>query len=99
MPSDKTPKQRRAHVSEAAITESIRKARAHYTFRLKEKGKGTFASRHEVLGSVTEEYHELIEAIHAANAEGLGPVEHELLDLAVACLFGIACIHDRKLDW
>ena len=64
--------------------------------RLAEKGDGAFASRHEILGIVTEEYAELIDAVHRG---GPSEINLELLDLAVAAVLGIACIYDRSLDW
>ena len=57
--------------------------------RLKEKGQGTFASTHECLGIITEEYDELKEAIQANDNDW---TRKELADIAVGCIFGIACI-------
>lgn len=65
-------------------------------FRLKEKGKGTFASRHEIQGSITEEYHELVDALRGNNSE---EYKQELIDIAVGAIFGIACIDNDSLDW
>lgn len=52
-------------------------------------GRGACASTHETLGIVTEEYYELIKAVHHGPESG---VESELLDIAAACVFGIASI-------
>ena len=57
--------------------------------RLNEKGCGSFVSRHEILGVLTEEYDEVIKAVHSGT---LFEIENELLDVAVGCLFGAACI-------
>jgi hypothetical protein len=72
-----------------AITEFTDKLRA----RLNEKGNGSFASWHEALGSITEEYIELINAIHAndGSARRRDECNAEALDLAVACVFARAC--------
>ena len=59
--------------------------------RLNEKGYGIWLWDHETLGIITEEYHELIEAIHKRDG-----VRNELLDLAVACIFGIVSIDVRE---
>jgi len=62
---------------------------------LSRKGYGTFSSRHEVFGAVSEEFYELAEAVR-------GPVEDfegELADLCVACLFGLICIRAGSLEW
>lgn len=65
-------------------------------FRLGEKGYGTFASSHEILGIVAEEYTELIEAVRSNKKEN---VKNELLDIAVACVFAVACMEQNSLDW
>jgi len=63
---------------------------------LHKRGVGTYASRHEIAGLIAEEYHELLEALKNNDMEEF---KQELLDIAVACLFGIACIDDETLDW
>lgn len=74
--------------------------------RLKEKGSGAFASSHEILGVITEEYLELIEAVkyksfetNATKAfeEKKERIFEELLDIAVGCVFGMASIN--HCDW
>ena len=64
--------------------------------RLVEKGDGAFVSRHEVLGVCAEEWVELNIAVQF---DALPPVKAELLDLAVACVLGLACIEDGNLEW
>lgn len=64
--------------------------------RLSQKGYGTFASRHEILGVITEEYIELNEAV---TSKSLAEIRKELADIAVACNFGISCIDANKVDW
>lgn len=54
--------------------------------RLHKHGPGIYASSHETLGIVTEEYLELIEA---AKANNHADFRAELFDLAVAALFGV----------
>jgi len=66
-------------------------------YRLNQKGTGTFASSHEVLGVVCEEFRELEDAVQGK--EGLGNIKDELLDIAVACVFGAACIDAGGLEW
>jgi hypothetical protein len=67
--------------------------------RINEKGAGTFASRHEILGTVTEEYHELEDAVMIKSISGLEDIKDELLDIAVACVFGVTCIDANTLEW
>jgi len=64
--------------------------------RLEQKGYGGFASIHEILGIIAEEYKELIDAVQANDIEG---VMNELKDIGVACHFGIASRRADTLDW
>lgn len=66
-------------------------------FRMKQKGREAFASKHEILGIINEEYYELVKAIH----ENSDPEKlcEELKDIAVACAFGIASIQSGGTDW
>ena len=60
--------------------------------RLAEKGWGCWVSPHEILGAVTEEYHELIEAVHTARNNQVDLLRWELVDLAVGAIFGVVSI-------
>ena len=64
--------------------------------RLEHCGEGTFASQHEILGIITEEYHELVQAVQNNDKDEL--IE-ELLDVAVGAVFGIASIIAETTDW
>ena len=64
-------------------------------FRLDEKGAGTFKSRHEMFGIIAEEFYELANSMQDGNRN----FDDEVLDLAVACVFGLACIEAQKMDW
>tara|TARA_R110000824_G_scaffold63333_5_gene166676 strand:+ start:441 stop:716 length:276 start_codon:yes stop_codon:yes gene_type:complete len=63
---------------------------------LKKRGYGGFASRHEILGILDEEKLEFTEAVHS---EGIGRVKSELLDIAVADIWGAASIDAETVDW
>ena len=89
--------------------------------RLKEKGQGSYSSRHELWGVIREEYKELerelgLGVLSATEPEGEvarqmhlrrrdryiregTTVREELLDLAVACVIGVACIDAGTLEW
>jgi NTP pyrophosphatase (non-canonical NTP hydrolase) len=54
---------------------------------MKNKGPAAFVSTHEILGTIAEEYDELIHAVRANNNQA---VREELLDLAVLAIFGIS---------
>lgn len=63
---------------------------------LNQKGCGTFVSLHEILGVITEEYVELIDAVRR---ESVIFVRDELVDIAVAAIFGVACIQADAVEW
>jgi len=63
--------------------------------QLKRKGKLCWLSAHEMLGVITEEYHELIDAVKS-NLDF--DIKRELLDVAVAALFALACINNGVLN-
>lgn len=81
------------------IGQAILELEEALAYRLKEKGDGAFVSIHEILGVVTEEYQELLDAVHAINSHhtSLRDVHWELLDIAVACIFAIACIKENAI--
>lgn len=64
--------------------------------RLKEKGTHILVSTHEILGIVEEECTELKDAVRSCVQQN---VKRELVDIAVACLAGIASIDSKKMDW
>lgn len=63
--------------------------------RLDEKGYGEFSSTHEMLGIITEEYLELVEAVRSNNQKD---IKKEVVDITVACIFGCACINKNRKD-
>ena len=65
--------------------------------RAKQKGMGSMASNHEILGILDEEFAEYRDAIHAK--AGQEEKVSELIDIAVAALFGIASIRSGGVDW
>lgn len=56
-------------------------------YRLNQKGRGSYIGSHETLGIIAEEYDELKDAVRSNDPQ---EVEKELIDIAVACIFGIA---------
>lgn len=53
------------------------------------KGYGTFVSSHECLGIITEEYHELVEAVRRENND---MILMELGDVAISAIFSIVSL-------
>lgn len=80
-------------VIEQAAAEAVKKLR----FRVQQKGHGTFASNHEILGVVRQETTEYEDAIHK-RMDQEAKVQ-ELLDIAVAAIFGVASIRGGGVDW
>ena len=87
---------KRSKITQEQVDEAMEKLKAKLQFRLEEKGYGTFASKHEILGIINEEHHELIEAV---KSEPIENVREELLDIAVGAVFGVACIDTKNIDW
>lgn len=86
----------RQQISKQQVGEAIVLVRSWVIRRLDEKGYGALISRHEILGVLTEEYHEAVKAVESKPTD---EVKGELVDLAVGCIFGIACIDAGALDW
>lgn len=63
---------------------------------LTKKGTKTFASRHEIMGLLLEEFNELERANHK---DDNNEFKYELLDLAATAIFAIACLDQNTLDW
>ena len=86
----------RTQIEDDAIELAINYIRKKLTDRLREKGRGVFISKHEMLGVITEEYDELIEAIRDDTTGS--HLFDELMDMAVASIFSLACIYQEEKD-
>jgi NTP pyrophosphatase (non-canonical NTP hydrolase) len=60
------------------------------------KGNGSFCSSHECLGILSEEQHELTDAVRSND---IGSIEKELNDIAVAAVWSLCSIRASALDW
>jgi NTP pyrophosphatase (non-canonical NTP hydrolase) len=85
----------RPDISDSVLLQSIEALTVNMGKRIEEKGRGAFASHHEMLGAITEEYHELVEAVRLNSAVD---VAGELTDIAVACLFSIATMMEAEVQ-
>ena len=83
----------RAQLSKEDIGKAFDRVIAETLKRLKEQGDAGFASRHEALGVITEEYHELVNA--ARNNDTDGEFIKECLDVAVGCVIAVATLSNR----
>ena len=88
--------QHRKQLSEFDIGLTVASMEVQINKVLNKKGSGAWLSRHELLGVLTEEYHEVVDAVHSGKQDDIAA---ELMDVAVTCLFGITCIKKKTLDW
>lgn len=86
----------RPKISEDQICDTFTDIGVWLTKRLDEKGRGSFSSTHEIRGVIDEEVNELKDAMHAKD---FSAIEHELKDLIVGALFGLACLKSGNLQW
>lgn len=92
----------RPEVPTKFIEEAVDTVASKLSYRLAQKGSATYASKHEILGILAEEYAELIEVIRIDTTKGYDDFAQELLDLAVGATFGYACIKAgliRPSEW
>ena len=94
--SKRSEQAHRKRISCETVVDVISQVRNKVAERLSEKGLGSFSSRHEILGIIEEEKYELMKAVHEEDLQG---VKRELIDQAVGCIFAIACIDEKALDW
>ena len=78
----------RTYVSDEVINQTIGNVTNSLFRRLDKKGRGAYSSRHEALGVITEEFHELVNA--ARNDNNRQEFLDECMDVAVAAIFAIA---------
>lgn len=86
----------RLQLTDKQVMDAVEKTIEKLKFRLNQKGYGTFSSKHEILGVITEEYKEFVDAVHSKNYDEM---KNEILDLAVGCIFGLACFDEETIDW
>jgi hypothetical protein len=77
----------RVMVSEKNLRDAMTYFYSELQRRIEQKGQYSHIGPHESLGLITEEYHELIMAIHHNDGFEFG---RELTDIAVGCIFGLA---------
>lgn len=83
----------RPPVSDKILLHTIENLTINIGQQIEEKGRGAFLSHHEMLGAITEEYSELIDAVRQNNPSD---VISELFDVAVACAFSIASMLEAQ---
>ena len=83
-------------VLQAVTISSLSKVMEKLAFRINENGDRIFMSRHEIHGVVEEEIQELRSAL---SEDGIEHYREELLDVAVAAIWGVVSIDSGRTDW
>lgn len=86
----------RKNITPEQVDEALRLTGEMLKRRLVQKGTLSYASTHEGLGIITEEFHELVDAVKSNDKDAF---EKECLDVAVGCIFSIASLRAGALDW
>lgn len=93
----------RLQVLQNEVDHAVQAAREHLNTVLQAKGLGTYASTHEVSGSLREEVDELYRSLKqfrkGPHPEADIQLKHDLLDVAVVCMFAHACLEAELLEW
>jgi len=88
---------KRPDVTQESLTFAFGVVKAKLEARLKEKGPGIFASRHETYGILSEELNK--EILEALQANDQLKFDQEVVDLAVGCVFHLASARQGGMDW
>jgi hypothetical protein len=83
-------------ISAKAIEDAIGSMKQGMILSLNKNGDESFASMHEVIGALEEEMSELKEAVRVH--ENLEFIREELIDIAIAAVFTVACIDEKGID-
>ncbi len=86
----------REKITAENLESSLEMIRNHTRDVIVRKGDGTMASIHEVAGVLQEEFVEFGDAVRGNDNNAR---LHELLDIATATHFAIACIIQGSLEW
>lgn len=82
-------------VTNQTIDYVMNKIRTKLEYAIHCHGNKSDVNYHESLGKITEEYHEVIEAIRRENGS---EIEDELYDLIIACIWGNASRKQYELN-
>lgn len=89
----------RKKIDERLVNGTMDQLQRRISEKLKQRGDHSFASRHEILGLITEEYHELVDAIKLDTTAYRRFIRNELFDIAITCVWGILSIDTESVDW
>jgi hypothetical protein len=83
-------------VAKRTIDETFEEVRQMLEKRLKKKGRGPYLFTHQIDGIIDEEFN--LELKSAMHQNDLKQFRSELIDIAVAALFGIASIDEGAVS-
>lgn len=86
-------KMKRDFINKLEIEKELNNIKNYLYEILEKKGYGAYASPHEILGSITEEY---LELCYAIKVDDKNNTRDELIDIAVVCIFGCVCLKKIK---
>jgi NTP pyrophosphatase (non-canonical NTP hydrolase) len=86
---------KRKQIEQKYNNRAIEIIKAKLKNRLKQKGNGSFISRHEAFGVIAEEFDELLDELRSNN---YSKFKKELIDIAVASIFTLACMEAETLE-
>ena len=84
----------RVYVSDEALLHAIETIGDSLKRRTEQKGRYSYASNHEGLGLITEEFLEYVNAITSNDNEH---IKSELVDIAVGCIFALASMKAKNV--
>ncbi len=87
----------REQVESKFIDDAIEETKLHVYRCLNRHGNGTFASKHEAYGILAEEVQELLNTIEKNSNSA--QLEVEFKDVAQVCIFALACLKAKTMDW
>ena len=89
------PANKRSQINPKLVNDALSLVRTKMHKRLDQMGWGTFSSTYEILGTINGEVAEFADAIRSGTPT---EIENELSNIAMACIFGIACIEAGTVD-
>jgi hypothetical protein len=85
---------KRHQIKKAEVNELLKKFKSFLDEKIEEQGNGIFISGSEISGAIDEEVREFKDAKHDRD---VGSMEHELLDIAVAALWGHVSLNNAGM--
>lgn len=85
----------RIFVNDSVLSSAVALTVESLKRRTEKHGVFSYIGPHEALGIITEEYQELIAAVHGNNRV---QTKAELIDIAVACIFALASLNQQDID-